>query len=89
MVIMKKKPESPRDKEVREAIQEVFKVKQFHHKLIVDALEAGATPSDHEELLEDKRIDVLAIMDKKELESGIVFDKSDPTKVRMPIVLER
>jgi len=83
------KTESPRDKEIRGAIEEVFKVKQFHHKRIVDALEAGATPSDHEKLLEYKKFDVLAAMEKNEMDLNIVFDKSDPTKVRMPIVLKR
>jgi len=87
--IVNKNQETPRDREVREAVEAVFKVKQFHHKRIVDALNDGATPSDHEKLLEYKKFDVLAIMEEKELDFGIVFDKSDPTKVRMPIVLKR
>jgi len=86
---LSKKIETPREKEVKLAIARVFAVKMFHHNKIVNALEAGATDADHTDLLEDKRIDVLAKMEEMELEFNVVFDKTDPTKERMPIVLSQ
>jgi len=86
---MSKKKQTPRQKQVEGAIAQVFTVKMHHHDLIVAALEGGATESDHTDLLEDKRIAVLAIIDEMEAEFGVVFDKTGPTVERMPIILSQ
>ena len=86
---LSKKIETPREEEVEMAILRVFFVKVMHHNKIMIALEDGATDADHTDLLEDKRIDVLAKMEEVELEFNVVFDKTDPAKKGMPIVLSQ
>ncbi len=89
VVLLRKKPESDRDRAIRLAVESIFKIKMVHHSKIVRALSAGATETEHAELLEVKRVDVLAAMQEAELELGIVFDKEDVTAVGPVVVLER
>lgn len=88
-VLLRKKPETDRDRAIRLAVESIFKIKMVHHTKIVKALKAGASETDHAELLEVKRVDVLAAMQEAELALGIVFDKEDVTAVGPVVVLER
>ena len=51
--------------------------------------ENGASTSDHETLLESKRIEVLAAMEAAEISLDIVIEKSDPTEPGPVVVLDR
>lgn len=89
VVLLRKKPETERERAVRLAVESIFKIKMVHHDKIVMALEDGATETEHAELLEVKRIDVLAAMDEAELALDITFERSNVTAVGPVVVLEK
>ena len=80
---------TPRNKQIDNAIAEIFRTKMRHHKLIVDALENGASDTDHLALLEDKRQEVLSQMVAAEERFGIEIDKENPTEVGPVVVIKR
>ena len=80
---------TPRNKEIDNAIAEIFSTKKRHHDLIVQALENGASDADHLALLEDKRQEVLSQMEAAEERFGIEIDKQNPTEVGPVVVIKR
>lgn len=85
----KNKNKSERDVRIDMAIKNIHGIKMKHHAIIVDALDKGASPSDHETLLESKRIEVIAAMEAAELSLDIVIEKSNPTIPGPVVVLDR
>ena len=47
---------------IDKAVKGIFGIKKRHHDKIVDALEAGASESEHIAMLDEKRRDVLQAM---------------------------
>jgi len=80
---------TPRNKQIDSAIAEIFGTKKRHHDLIVQALENGASETDHLALLEDKRREVLSQMEAAEERFGIEIDKENPTEVGPVVVIKR
>ena len=80
---------TPRNKQIDNAIAEIFGTKKRHHDLIVQALENGASETDHLSLLEDKRQEVLSQMEAAEERFGIEIDKQNPTEVGPVVVIKR
>lgn len=80
---------SQRDREIDAAIKAIFEIKKYHHDKIVDALEEGASESEHVAMMDQKRRDVIQAMDETERNFGIVIDKNDPTEPGPVVVLER
>lgn len=80
---------TPRNKEIDNAIADIFGTKKRHHDLIVQALENGASDADHLALLEDKRQEVLSQMEAAEERFGIEIDKQNPTEVGPVVVIKR
>ena len=88
-IVYKSMNKSERDVRIDMAIKNIHGIKMKHHAIIVDALENGASTSDHETLLESKRIEVLAAMEAAEISLDIVIEKSDPTEPGPVVVLDR
>ena len=88
-IVYKNRNKSERDVRIDMAIKNIHGIKMKHHAIIVDALENGASTSDHETLLESKRIEVLAAMEAAEISLDIVIEKSDPTEPGPVVVLDR
>lgn len=80
---------SARDAGIDEAIKAIFAIKKYHHDKIVDALEEGASESEHVEMLDQKRRDVIQAMEETERNFNIVIDKNDPTEPGPVVVLSR
>ena len=78
-----------RDAEIDSAIEAIFEINKYHHDRIVDALEEGASESEHLEMLNQKKRDVLQAMRETERNFDIVIDKRDPTEPGPVVVLER
>ena len=88
-IVYKSMNKSERDVRIDMAIKNIHGIKMKHHAIIVDALENGASTSDHETLLESKRIEVIAAMEEAEISLDIVIEKSDPTEPGPVVVLDR
>lgn len=84
---IEKKP--TRDAGIDEAIEAIFAIKKYHHDRIVDALGEGASESEHAEMLDQKRRDVIQAMEETERNFNIVIDKNDPTGPGPVVVLSR
>lgn len=80
---------SQRDRDIDAAIEAIFEIKKYHHDKIVDALEEGASESEHVAMLDQKRRDVVQAIEETERNFGIVIDKSEPTEPGPVVVLER
>ena len=88
-IVYKNRNKSERDVRIDMVIKNIHGIKMKHHAIIVEALDNGASPSDHETLLESKRIEVLAAMEAAEISLDIVIEKSDPTEPGPVVVLDR
>ncbi len=80
---------SPRDDAIDAAIEAIFAIKKYHHDMIMEALEEGASESEHLDMLDQKRRDVIQAMEETEKNFGILIDKDDPTGPGTVMVLSR
>lgn len=80
---------STRDADIDAAIEAIFAIKKYHHDKIVDALEEGASESEHVAMLDQKRRDVIQAMEETERNFNIIIDKNDPTEPGPVVVLSR
>lgn len=88
-IYMTKPKRSHRDADIDAAIEAIFAIKKYHHDKIVEALEEGASESEHVAMLDLKRRDIIQAMEETERNFNIVIDKNDPTEPGPVVVLSR